>query len=374
MSEKKFKIVHVLHHFEPCKGGIESVTLNLCRQLKKKGHSVEVVCLNKCPHGTSSLPPEETIEGIVVHRVPFLDLKWYKCPFHVMEKIPRDADIVHVHGLGFFSDLLAWNRKRFSGKLVLSTHGGIFHSNSSVFKQMYFNFIARRTLRAFDKVIAVSEHDGTLFKRIIPVEKMIVIENGVDVAQFNPNHERDEDAFLFVGRFSENKRVELLVETLLEALPQEPKIKLWLAGIDWNEALKHLRERVRALGIQRSVEFFEKPSNEKLKTLYERAGHFVSASAYEGFGLSLVEGMGAGCIAIVQGIESFERILDHEKNGFLVDYSNPEQVAHEWVRIRDLDRKNKEGLRVEARRRALEFDWSKKVGEFEQVYMEVKGP
>jgi alpha-1,3-mannosyltransferase len=41
----------------------------------------------------------------------------------------RDADIVHVHAIDFFFDFLGWTKPLHGKKLVVSTHGGFFHTS-----------------------------------------------------------------------------------------------------------------------------------------------------------------------------------------------------------------------------------------------------
>ena len=54
---------------------------------------------------------------------------------------------------------------------------------------------------------------------------------------------------------------------------------------------------------------------------------FVSASRYEGFGLSLVEAMSAGLIPIVNSISSFDPIISSAAIGSVTDFSNSDNAA-----------------------------------------------
>src|SRR3989339_1312055 len=99
------KIVQVANHFLPCMGGVERVVQDISAGLESRGHKVNVVCLNRCAYSKGPLASAWDAEGIAVERIPFLDLHYYKIAPSVLLKI-RNADIVHVHGIGFFSDFL----------------------------------------------------------------------------------------------------------------------------------------------------------------------------------------------------------------------------------------------------------------------------
>jgi glycosyltransferase involved in cell wall biosynthesis len=59
----------------------------------------------------------------------------------------------------------------------------------------------RRTLRLFDVVAAVSDHDRETLRRIVPGLPVVTVPNGVDTAFFAPRPWSDGDEILFMGAF-----------------------------------------------------------------------------------------------------------------------------------------------------------------------------
>ncbi|MCK4335996.1 MAG: glycosyltransferase, partial [Candidatus Aenigmarchaeota archaeon] len=150
------KILHVYNHFYPCVGGIERHIEDLCINLIKLGHTSNVCCLNTCGNSKEILKPHEKYKGINIYRIPYKDLKYYKIAPKVLNIIKK-YDVIHVHGLGFFPDILSSTKRLHKRPLILSTHGGIFHTKKMLFlKRLYFNLWSRHKLRKVDRIIAVS--------------------------------------------------------------------------------------------------------------------------------------------------------------------------------------------------------------------------
>ena len=101
------KVIHLCHHFSPCIGGVEKTILEYCKGLSENGFEQKIVCLNKCPNSDKILKQKEKIENIEVERIPYTDLKYYKFAPKAWGKI-KDSDVIHLHGLTFFSDLFLY--------------------------------------------------------------------------------------------------------------------------------------------------------------------------------------------------------------------------------------------------------------------------
>ncbi|HLC92846.1 MAG TPA: glycosyltransferase family 4 protein [archaeon] len=357
------KIVQVANHYAPCIGGIERVVQDISIGLAGKGHEVRVVCLDRCANSKEKLPEMENIGGIGVERVPFLDLKYYKVAPSVFSRI-GDAEVVHVHGIGFLSDFLIITKPLHKKKVVVSTHGGIFHTKAiGMLKSVYFRVVQGIVLNFADAVIAVSKNDYELFSKICG--KTALIENGIDLSGISAAQKR-RNTFLFVGRFSRNKRVENMLEAFSRL--QNRKFELLIAGVDWENLLESYKEKVKALGIEKNVRFVIGPSKDELRALYAGSEFFVSASRYEGFGLALVEGMAHGCIPIVQGNEGFSAIL-RKGEGFFVDFDESGPAAE---KIGQILGKNRESIGKAAAKRAKDFDMGKNASSLEKAYGAIK--
>ncbi len=364
------KVLHATHHFAPCLGGVERVVLDSCRALMKEGHKCKVVCLNQCAKAAACLPATEKIEGVEVRRVPFFDLAYYKVAPRILEAAREpDLDLVHVHGLGFFSDWLLLTKWLHGKPVVVSTHGGVFHTRKLAgLKWLYFQVVQRLLLRLADAVIAVSKNDFELFKGIGPAGKTVLVENAIDAEKFSKVIPGSKTNLLYVGRLAKNKRIDKLLETVWLLKNDVPGLKLFIVGADFDGLTPALEAKARELNLQRNVEFCGPATDKELKGYFAKCGLFVSASAYEGFGLSPLEAMSAGLIPAVQPNAAFKNLVKPGKNGFLVDFGKPELAAAEIEEILKLPAKRLGELGKEARKTAHKYDWSKRVKELVAVY------
>jgi alpha-1,3-mannosyltransferase len=97
-------------------------------------------------------------------------------------------------------------------------------------------------------------------------------------------------------------------------------MELWIIGPDWEGLRARLEKKAADLDMAGSVHFLGEVTEAKKAAELACAGFFVSASRYEGFGLSLVEAMAAGCIPIVQHLPSFNHITKQAHTGALIDF------------------------------------------------------
>lgn len=369
---RKLRILHVANHFWPCMGGVEKITEDLCLGLNKRGHRASVLCLNKCAYSEEKLPKSGSYKGIGITRVPFIDARYYKIADFNLE-ILKKYDVIHVHGISFFSDYLALTKPLHKRPLVLNTHGGIFHTQSiSQVKNAYFNLLGRAALAKFDKVIADSKNDYTIFRKIAPKEKLVLIENGVDVEKFlGLKPKLGSKKIIFIGRLSKNKRVDLLIKAFGIAAKNEPAARLYIAGGDWEKILPELRKSAKESSAEDKIVFLGKVSDAKLMKRMSECAFFASASRYEGFGISTIEAMAAGLVPILQPNESFKEFVSDGKNGFLADFDSTEKAAEKIKKAFGTAKKALERMGAKAREKSKEYSWDKKIPEFEKIYLDL---
>src|SRR4051812_25799538 len=204
------RIVHVVRQFHPAVGGLEGVVKALATAQLAKNHQVRVVTLDHIFNApdVGRLRRFEYLDGIEIVRIPYIGSRRYPIAFSAIRHI-RNADIVHVHGIDFFFDYLAWTAPLHRRRLVVSTHGGFFHTGFAArLKRFYFKTITRLSLSRYAGVAAVGVADEQLFKSIRS-RGVCLIENGVDVDKYaSASSPTPSKTLISVGRLSNNKRLD----------------------------------------------------------------------------------------------------------------------------------------------------------------------
>jgi alpha-1,3-mannosyltransferase len=359
------RVLQVCHHFHPCIGGVEKYVEGLCRHLSRLGHQSDVVCLDTCAYSEEKLPDRQEYGGIKIYRIPYTNLRIYKVALGLWKFI-KGYDVIHIHGLGFFSDFMALTKFIHRKPLVLSGHGGIFHTKSySLLKKTYFYLWSRAVLKAYT-VLVHSKNDEDLFSKIT---ECVYIPYSTELRDFLKVERRvEKNTLLYIGRISRNKRIDNLIKMVSFLKKKIPYVKLYVVGSDWEGIKGELKDMVKEKGLWENVIFTGESEMRELLRYLAKAEIFVSASEYEAFGISVVEAMAAGVPVVVNDIDSFRNIVENGKNGFILDYSNPEEASNHIYRIMNKDLGQ---ISERAKKTAEEYGWEKTIRRIEEAYIRI---
>lgn len=363
------KILHVVRQYHPSVGGMETYVSDLCGQLRHRGHQVDVATLNYLFYSDRPLSSHERIDGINVFRLPSIGNPRYFLATNILKILP-EYDLVHVHGVDSFIDLLAISRRFHRKPIILTTHGGFFHTERfQTLKALYFKTITRRTLPRIDRVIANSIRDQQLFSPVAP--NLVMIETGIDCSVFeNVKKSIRNESLLSVGRISKNKRVDRLIRTFARVLEYKPNATLTLVGHDWEGLGQGLIKLTQDLGLEDSVKFTGELPRDKALVELSQAQLFISASEYESFGLSVIEAMATGTVPLLNDIQAFHEFIEEGVNGFLTDFSNEEVAANKILSVLDVAENDLLAMGKQARLTASQYSWSNLIERIEEVYQQ----
>ncbi len=178
----------------------------------------------------------------------------------------RGYDLVHIHAIDFFVDYLSLLRLFHRIPLVVSTHGGFFHTQRArAFKEIYFRTVTRQSLGGVGAVVCVSQHDRELFGKIVSPKRLRVIENGANIDRFWSLKKRVEPGLILgIARLAENKRVEKVLEAMALLKHRYPCMHLEWVGADSAGQRAALERRAAELGLSGRVRFHGAVSGEEL--------------------------------------------------------------------------------------------------------------
>jgi alpha-1,3-mannosyltransferase len=200
------KILQISRQFFPSTGGIENVMYGLSQSLQKKEYITDILTLRSIYSTGELAAAESDVDGLKVYRIPHLGSNRYPVAPGVF-KLINSYDILHVHGIDFFVDFLSLIRMIHRKPIVVTTHGGIFHTKWLLpLKKLYFQVFTRLSLLGVDAVVCISQHDYDLFSTITSESKLFTIANGVNVEHFLSIKKSIKPGLLLgIGRIAENK-------------------------------------------------------------------------------------------------------------------------------------------------------------------------
>ncbi len=163
-----------------------------------------------------------------------------------------------------------------------------------------------------------------------------VVPNAVDAtdaaAERRPRRSGQPLRIIALGRIEDSSKGVFWLPGILAGLPNDVVLTIAGDGPDMGELKRRFSgfgERVRFLGYV--------PPDKVLPLLMEH-DVFVMPSRFEGFGITIVEAMSAGCVPVVSRISGVtDTIIDHGKNGLLFQIGNVTEAIDIIARLRDDD-------------------------------------
>lgn len=375
-AKEQVNVTHIVRQYLPSIGGMEEVVRNIARhQLREGQQATRIITLNRLfRNSADTLPKQEIIDGIEVIRLPYVGSSRYPLCLSVLKYL-KDADVVHVHGVDFFYDFLAATKWIHRRPLVLSTHGGFFHTSfASRAKQAYFKSITRLSASAYSHVVATSANDGDLFGQIMSQRKLQVIENGVDVEKYaGCAAPKLTPTLMYFGRWSSNKGLIPALELFAELHRERPEWRFIIAGREYDHSLAELTDVAARLGITGAVTLAANPSDSEIQALVKQASYFLCLSRHEGFGIAPIEAMSAGLTPVLSDIPPFQRLIDESQLGFYFDPAF--QTRDAITRLLDLHNQGDEAYRTRvasAQAFATRYAWPQVADRYLALYHQLR--
>ncbi|TBA18688.1 glycosyltransferase family 4 protein [Rhizobium ruizarguesonis] len=361
-------IVHVVRQFLPNRGGLEDVVANLARQTVRRGYRVRVVTLDSLfTAPQDKLPPREDIDGIEVVRIPWSGTSRYPLAPQVFRHL-ADADLVHVHAIDFFFDALAWGRLLHGRPMIVTTHGGFFHTRKyATIKKIWFQTLTRASAMAYRRVVCCSASDLRQFSEIVP--DSLLIENGADIGKFaDTASRRAKRRIVTIGRFSVNKRLDHLLDAMAMLKTRDPEWHLDIVGAESDLNRADVEGAIESRHLSGRVTLHVSPENDTIRRIIAEASIFASASEYEGFGLVALEAMSAGLLPVLNANDAFTTLAARHPVLMPADFTNPESAAMGLEAAYEHLSRQPDTVRAELLNAARGYSWDIVAGRYIDLY------
>lgn len=230
----------------------------------------------------------------------------------------------------------------------------------------YYNYFFPRFARKADRIVTVSEFSKKDISASYGVdpENIDVVCNGVrkrvnhaaaeELAIIRNRYSNGHPYFLYVGALQPRKNLSGLLQAFeLFKTRSGSKVKLMIVGAEMHKTTG-IYKIFEQLQFRADVIFTGRVTEDELHQIYSAALALTYLPFFEGFGMPIVEAMGAGIPVICSNTTSMPEV-----GGDAVLYANPhdlEEIADKMTRIAGDDLLRKELSEKGIKRQAL-FNW-----------------
>jgi 1,2-diacylglycerol 3-alpha-glucosyltransferase len=288
---------------------------------------------------------------IRLRSVPFFKWSEFRLALPIFvksyQKVKRlNLDLIHTHtefSIGLFGKYFA----RMNHIPKLHTYHTMYEDYSHYLAsskrgkkvaRRFIIFQSKRYVNKFNAVIAPSSKTKEALESYGVKNNIFVVPTGVDINQFarfdtlDPklvairkkfNFQPDTPLILSLGRVSEEKSIDLILEQMPNLLITIPDARLLIVGDGPHK--KTLESQVKTLNLSHAVHFTGSVPWDEVPVYYSLARVFVSASKTETQGLTILEAMAARVPVIVYDDTNVKDLIIDNYSGRL--FTTPDELT-----------------------------------------------
>lgn len=356
-------LIFSLAYFPRFVGGAEVAIQEITDRLSKEGFEFHLIT----PRYDSTLPRQERIRGVMVHRIGFA---LPNPTLAELRRFPLYWNKILFQGLAVWKAWRLHRAQRFDAVWAMMAQstgvaGGLLKTLVPSLRYVLtlqegdtpeyierlmrpFGPLFRRAFTKADVVQSISTFLQDWAKRMGARGRLVLVPNAVDYQRFARVDQTEctqlqerlgkrsgERWLITTSRLVPKNAVDVSIRALSH-LP--PDVHLLVVGIGPEE--RAMRRLTADLGLDQRVHFTGEVSQEHIPLYLHACDVFVRPSRSEGLGISFLEAMAAGLPVIATqegGIRDFlfdaEKNPEHPATGWAVDVDSPEQIAAAVERI-----------------------------------------
>ena len=349
---KKLNIAYFLDNFYPQVNGVVTSSINTCSEMSKRGHRILAVAPK--PFDLKNYPedyfPYDIIfqDGFPAYFYPDFNFT-YTFDSKIYKKLKEfKPDLIHFHA----PFTLGYQAIRIAKKLKVPVVG-TFHTffaepeyrkligmENNKLLQNFGWFYSNNFFNRCDMVVSPGKATAEILKKNKLKTPIQIISNGVECMKyqnFNSSYKfpfrynEDFDYILYIGRVSQEKDIDILLDSLTILLKKKKNTVLIVVG--GGPSIDSLKKRSVELGISDNVIFTGMIPNKDLleSGLLKKVKLFVTASTSENQPMTILESIMFGLPIVGVDARGVPELV--EGNGFIVKPKDPEALAGKMYEI-----------------------------------------
>lgn len=321
-------------------GGIGTLIQLLARGLVRSGHHVKVGGIYSPDYPA---PDREVDEGVEVFRFREAPGRFSWVParvrfFRLLSRWSRAGEIDLIEVPDYGAPAAYWPSLPVPVIARLSGSSSFFAKEMGrVLKRLFYLELA--SLRRADFWCSESQHMAEKTRELYKLRNppSAIIYNPVELPEASPGSLRKPNRVVFAGTLTKKKGVVPLIESWSQVYAARPEAELHIWGKDTEtedggSMQDDLQSRLTG-PVFGSVHFHGHVPLDDLLTEFQTARLAVLPSFAEGFALTPLHAMAAGCPTIYTSRGSGPELIQDGENGLLIDPGRPDEIAKAILRL-----------------------------------------
>ena len=368
-------LVHVWYW--PHIGGGNQHVEHIARQLVARGHKATVWCADIPKHDEKRF----VRDGVDVIRLPPKRVLGGIDPVVSIKDLDMNFDIVHLHDTLPVLIRRSVKRARKEKIPVVTTFHNDYIKTSlggKILKRIRWALQGRRTLHASNARIALTPYYAKHLKGRGVRKSIDVLPNGFEPVAEDavrpstlPADEQDRPLLVFVGRLSEQKGLDVLMDAWDSLCQQgEPNARLAIAGS--GELNEWLDDRIASSTYPQSIAKLGRVEDSEKRWLFEQAKGVLIPSRFEGLPTVLLESMHAGAPTVMADVNDLGRLVTEPNAGLSVTPGDSDGLVQAINALLEADENQLKTWSENGQEASKPYLWSNIVDDLLKVYKRVR--
>jgi phosphatidylinositol alpha-mannosyltransferase len=368
-------LVHVWYW--PHIGGGNQHVEHIARQLVARGHKATVWCADIPEHDEKRF----VRNGVDVIRLPPKRVLGGIDPVVSIKDLDMNFDIVHLHDTLPVLIRRSVKRARKEKIPVVTTFHNDYIKTSlggKILKRIRWTLQGRRTLHASNARIALTPYYAKHLKGRGVRKSIDVLPNGFEPVAEDavrpstlPIDEQERPLLVFVGRLSEQKGLDVLMDAWDSLCQQgEPNARLAIAGS--GELNEWLDDRIASSTYPQSIAKLGRVEDSEKRWLFEQAKGVLIPSRFEGLPTVLLEAMHAGAPTVMADVNDLGRLVTEPNAGLSVTPGDSNELVEAINALLEADENQLKTWSENGQEASKPYLWSNIVDDLLKVYKRVR--